>query len=159
MLRDLAARLPLLGANYRLETIFFGGGTPSLWATEELGRVLHAVLAAFADRRAPEVEVTAECNPTSLDLEKARALVWPRGENATDIFSVGNARPLDQALQHATTDMFNRLVADHGLSPTAASHLMGQVVRYDVGNVYDPAFTMVCRIEKKWLPDSTGFGG
>jgi hypothetical protein len=29
---------------------------------------------------------------------------------------------------------------------------MGQVVRYDVGNVYDPAFTMVCRIEKKWLP-------
>ena len=29
---------------------------------------------------------------------------------------------------------------------------MGQVVRYDVGNVYDPAYTMVCRIAKKWLP-------
>jgi putative oxygen-independent coproporphyrinogen III oxidase len=74
VLRDLAARLPLLGADYRLETIFFGGGTPSLWATEELGRVLQAVLDAFADRRAAEVEITAECNPTSLDLEKARAL-------------------------------------------------------------------------------------
>lgn len=74
VLRDLAARLPLLGADYRLETIFFGGGTPSLWATEELGRVLEAILAAFAERRAAEVEVTAECNPTSLDLEKARAL-------------------------------------------------------------------------------------
>jgi hypothetical protein len=25
-------------------------------------------------------------------------------------------------------------------------------VRYDVGNVFDPAYTMVCRIDKKWLP-------
>ena len=74
MLRELAARLPLLDADYQLETIFFGGGTPSLWATDELGRVLEAVLGAFAGRRAELVEVTAECNPTSLDLEKARAL-------------------------------------------------------------------------------------
>ena len=74
VLRDLAARLPLLGADYRLETVFFGGGTPSLWATEELGRVLAGVLEAFAQRRAPALEITAECNPTSLDLEKARAL-------------------------------------------------------------------------------------
>ena len=74
VLRELAARLPLLAADYRLETIFFGGGTPSLWATPELGRVLSAVLEAFAGRRAAEVEVTAECNPTSLDLPKARAL-------------------------------------------------------------------------------------
>jgi hypothetical protein len=48
--------------------------------------------------------------------------------------------------------MFNWLTSDYGLSPVAASHLMGQVVRYDVGNVYDPAYTMVCRIAKKWLP-------
>jgi acetamidase/formamidase len=87
-----------------------------------------------------------------LTVEKARNLVWPRGENATDIFSVGNARPLEQALQHATTDMFKRLLLEYGLSQAAASHLMGQVVRYDVGNVYDPAYTVVCRIEKKWLP-------
>ena len=74
VLRELSARLPLLEAPYRLETIFFGGGTPSLWQTEELGRVLEGLLAAFSDRRAAEVEVTAECNPTSLDLDKARAL-------------------------------------------------------------------------------------
>ena len=86
-----------------------------------------------------------------LTVEKGRALVWPRGESETDIFSVGNARPLDQALQHATTDMFNWLTGEFGLSPAAASHLMGQVVRYDVGNVFDPAYTMVCRIAKQWL--------
>lgn len=74
VLRELRARLPFLAANYRLETVFFGGGTPSLWATAELGRVLAAVLDTFRDRRADEVEVTAECNPTSLDTDKARAL-------------------------------------------------------------------------------------
>jgi putative oxygen-independent coproporphyrinogen III oxidase len=74
VLRELQARLPLLAADYRLETIFFGGGTPSLWATAELGRVLAGVLEAFAGKHAADVEVTAECNPTSLDLDKARAL-------------------------------------------------------------------------------------
>lgn len=87
-----------------------------------------------------------------LTVQKGKALVWPRGETDTHIFSVGNARPLDQALQHATTDMLNRLIGDYGLSPTAASHLMGQTARYEVGNVFDPAFTMVCLIEKRWLP-------
>src|SRR3954462_5410344 len=74
VLRDLRARLALLAADYRLETIFFGGGTPSLWATEELGRVLDGVLGAFAGRRPSDVEITADCKPTSLDLDKARAL-------------------------------------------------------------------------------------
>ena len=39
------------------------------------------------------------------------------------------------------------------ISRVAAGHIMGQVVRYEVGNVYDPAYTMVCRIPKKWLPN------
>ena len=87
-----------------------------------------------------------------LTIEKGRRLAWPRGEDADNIFSVGNARPLDQALQHATTDMLDWLMSDYGLSGTAASHLMGQVVRYDIGNVFDPAYTVACRIEKRWLP-------
>lgn len=58
----------------RLESVFFGGGTPSLWHPDELGRVLAAVLGS-ASATAPEVEVTVECNPTSLDEDRARALV------------------------------------------------------------------------------------
>ena len=82
---------------------------------------------------------------------------WPRGETTTDIFTVGNARPLDQALQHATTEMLNWLGNSFGLDPTSASHLLGQVVRYDIGNVFNPAYTVVCRVAKTWLrkPDST----
>ncbi len=87
-----------------------------------------------------------------LSVVKARRQVWPRGETADAIFTVGNARPLDQALQHATTEMMDWLMADYGLSAVAVGHLLGQVVRYEVGNVFDLAYTMVCKIEKKWLP-------
>jgi len=87
-----------------------------------------------------------------LTVEKGRAMTWPRGENDDDIFTVGNARPLEQALQHATSEMLRWLADDYGLDTVAASHLLGQVVRYDVGNVYDPAYTMACRVAKKWLP-------
>ncbi len=97
------------------------------------------------------IETTFEVE-VRLTVEKNRKITWPRGETATDIFAVGNARPLDQALQHATTEMLNWLVADYGFSLMSASHLLGQVVRYDVGNVFDPAYTMVCRVAKRWLP-------
>jgi amidase len=97
------------------------------------------------------VETCFEVTVT-LTVEKGRRIVWPRGETADDIFAVGNARPLDQALQHATTELLTWLTTDYGLDKTAASHLLGQVVRYDVGNVYDPAYTMACRVAKRWLP-------
>ena len=32
--------------------------------------------------------------------------------------------------------------------------LMGRCVRYDVGNVFDPAYTMVCKMPKRVLPSS-----
>ena len=84
-------------------------------------------------------------------VQQGRRLGWPRGETATEIFTVGNARPLDQAVQHATTEMLRWLADDFGLDTVAASHLLGQTVRYDLGNVFDPAYTMVCRLEKHWL--------
>lgn len=85
-----------------------------------------------------------------LTVEKGRIL-WPRGQTDRDIFTLGNARPLDQALQHATTEMVRWLAEDFGLDTTAASHLMGQAVRYDIGNVYDPAFTVACRLNRALL--------
>jgi acetamidase/formamidase len=84
-------------------------------------------------------------------VQKGRTLGWPRGENADELFAVGNARPLDQALQHATTEMVRWLAAERGLDAEAASLLLGQAVRYDVGNVFDPAYTVVCRLAKRWL--------
>ncbi len=88
----------------------------------------------------------------TLRVLKGKPSAWPRGENADYIFAVGNARPLDQAVQHATTEMLRWLTADYGLTLQEASVLLGQCVDYDLGNVYDPAYTMVCRLAKKWLP-------
>ena len=84
-------------------------------------------------------------------LVKGRTIGWPRGETADAIFTVGNARPLDQALQHATTEMLAWLASDYGLDAAAASHLLGQVVRYDIANVFNPAYSVACRVEKRWL--------
>jgi oxygen-independent coproporphyrinogen-3 oxidase len=54
-------------------TVFFGGGTPSWLDTKTLERFLNGLddLTGF---RESAVEVTAECNPESLDLEKASCL-------------------------------------------------------------------------------------
>jgi hypothetical protein len=47
--------------------------------------------------------------------------------------------------------MMRWLQEDYGLDPYGASILLGQCVKYDVGNVYDPAYTMVCKVPKRIL--------
>ncbi|WP_437987220.1 radical SAM family heme chaperone HemW [Sorangium sp. So ce117] len=71
VLAELRKREDVLGER-ELRSIFFGGGTPSLWEPDEMGRVLSAITAA-AGRLSPDLEVTVECNPTSLDEQRARA--------------------------------------------------------------------------------------
>ncbi|MEC7226543.1 MAG: acetamidase, partial [Candidatus Latescibacterota bacterium] len=73
--------------------------------------------------------------------------------NETHIFTAGNARPLDQCVQHATTEMVHWLERDWGLDPLSAHQLLGQCVEYDMGNVYDPAYTMVCKVRKGLLQE------
>jgi acetamidase/formamidase len=84
-------------------------------------------------------------------IKGAGAIGWPRAESADYIMTVGNARPLDQCLQHATTEMVEWLQKDYGLDARTAHLLLGQCVEYDVGNVYDPAYTMVCKVQKSLL--------
>jgi putative oxygen-independent coproporphyrinogen III oxidase len=45
-------------------SVFFGGGTPSLLAAEQLTRILEAI------PREPSTEITVECNPDSVDEAK-----------------------------------------------------------------------------------------
>ncbi len=84
-------------------------------------------------------------------LRKGKTINWPRAENNTHIMAVGNTRPLDQAVQHATTEMVRFLQEDYGLDARTAHVLMGQAVEYDIGNIYDPAYTMVCKMSKQTL--------
>ncbi len=72
VLREAEARAHVL-ASRPIESVFFGGGTPSLWEPRELGRVLGRLRELFST--APDLEVTVECNPTSLDQDRARRLL------------------------------------------------------------------------------------
>lgn len=78
IIRELSARSPSLRGAGPLRSVFFGGGTPSLWAAEELGRVLRGLFERLAPEATPEsrarVEVSVECNPSSLDRSHADAL-------------------------------------------------------------------------------------
>jgi acetamidase/formamidase len=107
--------------------------------------------------RQGEGEVVGTGLETSLDVEFSVALVrkkaigWPRLESDTHIMVLGSARPLLEALQHATSEMQRWLVADYGYSERAAQSLMGQALEYEVANVVDPNFTMVAKIRKSVL--------
>lgn len=87
----------------------------------------------------------------TVHLQKGKKINWPRGEKEDYIFTVGNARPLDQCVQHATTEMLRWLEQDYGLDKVGANILMGQCVEYDLGNMFDPAYTMVCKMPKHLL--------
>jgi len=79
-------------------------------------------------------------------------LRWPRGEDDRALFTLGDARPLDQATQHATTEMVAWLMSRHDLSFEGASVLIGQAAEYEIGNMFDPAYTVVCKVPKAVLP-------
>ena len=95
------------------------------------------------------IEVSMDVEFT-LEVVKKR-IGWPRADDGTFVMAVGNARPLDQAVQHATTELATLLHEDYGLDFPAVSTLLGQCIRYDVGNVFDPAYTMVAKVEKALL--------
>ena len=97
------------------------------------------------------IEISMDVQVT-IDLRKGHTIGWPRGEDDQFIFTVGCARPLDQCVQHATTEMLKWLQQDYGLDALGANLLMAQCVRYDLGNMFDPAYTMVCKLPKSVLP-------
>ena len=58
------------GAGVEADTIFFGGGTPSLLEPEEIGAIVDACRRAFA--LSHDAEVTLEANPESVTAERLR---------------------------------------------------------------------------------------
>ncbi|MGD0677230.1 MAG: radical SAM family heme chaperone HemW [Polyangiaceae bacterium] len=117
VIRELDARADLVAGKH-VESIFFGGGTPSLWRPSELGRVLESLRARLDVSL--DVEVTVECNPTSLDVDRARALVGV-GVNR---LSIGV-----QSLDDARLRFLGRLHNAHGAVTAVRSALFAGVPR------------------------------
>ncbi len=55
------------------DTVYFGGGTPSLLEPEEIGRILSCAKERF--RISPDAEITMECNPATADREKLKGFL------------------------------------------------------------------------------------
>jgi putative oxygen-independent coproporphyrinogen III oxidase len=64
LIADLATELPLI-AGRRIETLFFGGGTPSLFQPAEIGRLLGALRERV--EFATAAEITLEANPGTIE--------------------------------------------------------------------------------------------
>ncbi|UCE46962.1 MAG: acetamidase/formamidase family protein [Phycisphaerales bacterium] len=115
--------------------LFLGDGHAAQGDGELIGNALETSM---------DVELTVE-------LIKHKRINWPRAESQDFIMVLGSARPLLQALQHATTDMQRWLMEDFGFDEHGSSLLMGHVVQYDIANVVDPHFTVVAKISKSCL--------
>jgi oxygen-independent coproporphyrinogen-3 oxidase len=124
VLRELDARRATFPA--QIESIFLGGGTPSLWAPEALASVIAGIRRAFTPRA--DMEITMEANPTSLQADKLDA--WARaGVNRLSV-GVQSLQPgslqflgrehsaeealttLRAAVEHAKTGGITRVSAD-----------------------------------------------
>ena len=64
LVQEIALRQNYLGLHAVLDTIYFGGGTPSLLTASELGLIFEAIHRHFAV--APGAEITLEANPDDL---------------------------------------------------------------------------------------------
>lgn len=97
-------------------TVFFGGGTPSMLSAEHWRQLLDGLDERTGFRTSAE-EVTAECNPESLDRDKASALL----ELGVPRLSVGI-----QSLRPETLELFGRVhSADQGLAALQAAREAG----------------------------------
>jgi putative oxygen-independent coproporphyrinogen III oxidase len=106
VIAELERRMITLG-DVRLVSVFFGGGTPSLWEPAELGRVL-ARIRELLPHAAPDLEITVECNPTSFDVERGRALqavgvnrvsIGVQGLNAERLRFLGRLHDVESGLR------------------------------------------------------------
>lgn len=157
VLHELARRAEQLDGEALLSSVFFGGGTPSLWEAPELGRVLAGILQRFSV--ADDLEVTVECNPTSLDLERANRLadvgvgrlsIGVQGLDNQRLEFLGRLHDADlglAAVRAGVESRVPRISADlifgvHGQSPAAAREEARRVSELGVEHLSAYALTI-----------------
>ena len=71
-------------------------------------------------------------------------MLWPRGENETHIFCMGNTAPLEDACRIATGEMEKWLGSRYQLSKDQVGIIMGQMVDYNIGNLVSQYYSVGC---------------
>ena len=132
-----------------------GAGATVMLSVFEAGALLFL---GDGHARQGDAEVLGNAIETSLDVEfsvdliKKKAISWPRLETQDYIMTLGSSRALNEAFQHATTELMRWLMDDYGFDERGASLIMGQGIEYEVSNLVDPEFTIVAKMRKRFLP-------
>jgi oxygen-independent coproporphyrinogen-3 oxidase len=102
-MQTIAARLD---SRPPLDSIFFGGGTPSLMPGNVVAQILNEAERLFGF--APNIEITLEANPTSVDAERFRdyraagvnrVSLGVQALNDNDLRALGRLHTVDEALK------------------------------------------------------------
>jgi oxygen-independent coproporphyrinogen-3 oxidase len=107
LLTNLASELPHIWGR-KLESIFIGGGTPSLFSAESIDELLCGIRALLPFR--PNIEITLEANPGTFEQDKFtgfrqaginRLSVGIQSFNAQHLQALGRIHNRDEALRAA----------------------------------------------------------
>ncbi len=88
-----------------------------------------------------------------LDLIKGKTIDWPRFEDEDYLMVAGSARPLIDAFRLAHVELIEWLEEDYGFDRWDAYALLGQLAESTVANIVDPAYTVVAKFPKRYLPE------
>lgn len=126
---ELAVKAPLF-AGRRAVSVYFGGGTPSLWRTDCVAQVLQLVLDAFPPPPGTRPEVTLECDPHGASAEQLAGL-RAAGVNRLSIgaqsFQPGHLQQLGR--QHRPDEIAEtvRLARDAGFANLSLDLMIGLI--------------------------------
>jgi acetamidase/formamidase len=87
-----------------------------------------------------------------IDVIKGKAIDWPRLEDDQYIMVAGSGRPLIDAFRLAHVELIEWLVADYGFGKWDAYQLLGELAESTVANIVDPAYTVIAKFPKRYLP-------
>ena len=105
---DLEASLPLIWGR-SIQTVFLGGGTPSLFSPEAIDRLISGIRARL--RLAPDAEVTMEANPGTFEKDRFKAFrqagitrlsIGVQSFDNAHLKTLGRVHDRDQALAAVT---------------------------------------------------------
>jgi acetamidase/formamidase len=143
--------------------------TPELRAgtTLYLPVSVHGALLALGDGHARQghgeasgVAVETAMHTTiTVEVVKDVSIPTPRIESDDALMAVGLARPLEDAYRIAHHDLVSWIANLTGLDTLDAYQLVAQAGEARIGNVCDPNYSIVAKLDKKYLHDATPFGG
>jgi amidase len=85
-------------------------------------------------------------------LEKGKTIAWPRITSETELMTVGSTRPMEDAARIAWTELIGWLVDDYGFDRWEAYQLLTQAGKMRVGNMVDPQYSLVAKVDRRYLP-------